>query len=129
MRKLASGAVVWVMMAGMALADPVFGTWRSEPLDNGDSGTVIFSQCGAHICGRIGQSFHADGKAFKSKNTGKNVVWDMSPNGGGKYSGGKIWDPAKDKVYKSKMKLSGKSLKVSGCIGPICRGQTWQRVK
>jgi uncharacterized protein (DUF2147 family) len=26
------------------------------------------------------------------------------------------------------MALSGNTLKVSGCVGPICRKQTWSRV-
>ena len=52
----------------------------------------------------------------------------MAADGGGKYSGGKIWAPDRDKTYRSKMELSGDRLKVSGCVGPICRGQTWARV-
>ena len=49
-------------------------------------------------------------------------------NGGGKYSG-KVYSPDRGKTYKSKLVLSGKTLKVSGCVFGICRGQTWQRLK
>ncbi|MEO0924159.1 MAG: DUF2147 domain-containing protein, partial [Pseudomonadota bacterium] len=37
--------------------------------------------------------------------------------------------PDRDKVYKSKMSLSGNALKVSGCVAVICRSQNWVRVK
>ena len=43
----------------------------------------------------------------------------------GKYKKGKIWDPSKDKIYKSKMEVSDNNLLVSGCIFVICREQTW----
>jgi uncharacterized protein (DUF2147 family) len=46
----------------------------------------------------------------------------------GAYKGGKIWHPSTGKTFKSKMALSGNTLKVSGCVGPICRKQTWSRV-
>jgi len=46
-----------------------------------------------------------------------------------KYSSGKIWAPDVDKTYRSKMALNGNTLKVSGCVGPICRSQNWTRVK
>ena len=52
----------------------------------------------------------------------------LQAKGGGSYSGGKIWAPDTDKTYRSKMTLSGNALKVSGCVGPICRGQTWTRL-
>ena len=38
------------------------------------------------------------------------------------------WAPDRDKVYSSKMELSGSILEVSGCVFGICRAQTWTRV-
>jgi uncharacterized protein (DUF2147 family) len=52
----------------------------------------------------------------------------MKDHGDGKYSKGTIWDPVKDKVYKSKMEVKGDELDVDGCISVICVGQHWQRV-
>jgi uncharacterized protein (DUF2147 family) len=52
----------------------------------------------------------------------------MTAEGDGEYSGGKIWAPDRDKVYSSKMALSGETLEVSGCVLVVCRAQSWTRV-
>ena len=49
----------------------------------------------------------------------------MKIRGNGRYRGGKIWAPDRDKTYKSKMLLDGDVLSVSGCVLVICRDQTW----
>lgn len=113
----------------VAAADPVHGVWKSQPGDTGNFGHVTIADCGGAICGTLVRAFDGSGKEISSENIGKRIVWDMVPSGDGNYSGGRIWDPEKDKTYKSKMALSGNALKVSGCIGPICRGQNWTRVK
>jgi uncharacterized protein (DUF2147 family) len=63
------------------------------------------------------------------ENIGKRVVWDMAVDGGGAYSGGKIWEPKRDRTYNSKMQLNGDNLTVKGCVAVICRSQKWTRVK
>ena len=75
----------------------------------------------------ISRTFNSTGE-YKSANIGKKLVWDMQAKGSGRYKRGKIWQPSTDKVFKSKMSLSGNTLKVSGCVGPICKKQTWSRV-
>jgi len=54
----------------------------------------------------------------------------MKPQGGGKYAG-KVWRPSNGKIDIGKMDVSGKSLKLSGCVagGLICSKQTWARLK
>ena len=121
-------ALLWAMPA---VADPIFGTWKTIPDDNGNYGHIEVKNCGGTICGTLAKSFDGAGKQIDSEHTGKKIVWDMKPNGGGKYSGGKIWSPDRDKVYTSKLNLlDNNSLNVSGCIAFICRdGGTWTRVK
>lgn len=125
MKTLAIAAAL-VMGATVATADPVKGTWKTQ-VDDGAYAHVTMSACGAKICGVISRTFNASGE-YKSKNLGKRLVWDMVPSGGGSYKSGKIWQPSTGKTYKSKMALSGNTLKVSGCVGPICKKQTWSRV-
>jgi uncharacterized protein (DUF2147 family) len=121
-------AAAFSLVAGMAqAADPVMGVWKTQ-VDDGAYAHVKVSPCGAKICGVIARTFNGTGE-YKSPNIGKKLVWDMDANGGGAYSGGKIWQPSTGKEYKSKMALSGDTLKVSGCFGPICKKQTWSRVK
>ena len=116
-----------ILGAGAAHADPVEGIWKTQ-VDDGAYAHVTIKPCGGNYCGTITRTFNSDGE-YKSANIGKQLVWDMQSNGGGAYAGGKIWQPSTDKVFKSKMALNGNTLKVSGCVGPICKKQTWSRVK
>ena len=53
----------------------------------------------------------------------------MVSEGGGKFSGGTIWDPGADKTYRSKMELNGNRLSVSGCVAVFCKTQTCTKVR
>ena len=119
-------AAMLMLSAGIAAADPVEGVWKTQ-VDDGAYAHVTMGPCGGKICGTISRTFNASGE-YKSANIGRKLVWDMEASGGGKYANGKIWQPSSDKVYRSKMVLSGNTLKVSGCVGPICKKQTWSRV-
>lgn len=60
---------------------------------------------------------------------GSRVFWGFKPKKG-KWSSGKIYDAESGKTYKSKLELAKDgTLKVKGCIGPICQTQVWTRVK
>ncbi len=126
MRMILTAAVAALAFAGAAWADPAEGTWKTQ-VDDGAYAYVKMSACGAALCGTIARTFN-DGGEYKSKNLGKKLVWDMKSVGSGSYKGGKIWQPSTGKTFKSKMSLSGNTLKVSGCVGPICKKQTWSRV-
>lgn len=126
MKKLMLAGVFMALSAVPALADPVLGTWKTQ-VDDGAFAHVTIAECGKKICGVISRTFNTDGE-YKSENQGRQIVWDMESRGEGSYKDGKIWQPSKDKVYSSKMSLSGNTLKVSGCIGPICKKQTWTRI-
>jgi len=123
--KILAIAAAFALSATAALADPVEGVWQTE-VDDGAYAHVAIAPCGAKICGTITRTFNAGGE-YASPNLGKPIVWDMEPKGEGSYGNGKIWQPSSGKIYRSKMALSGDTLKVSGCVGPICKGQTWSR--
>lgn len=113
-----------------ALADPIVGTWQTIKDDNGNYGNIEVSECGSKICGVLVQSFDSAGKPFKSSNQGRKLIWDMKNMGGGRYGGGKVYSPDRDKTYNGKLVLSGDSLDVKGCVLGICRsGGKWKRVK
>lgn len=119
-------AAALMLAAAAAQADPVEGVWQTE-VDDGAYAHVAIAPCGPAICGTIARTFNTTGE-YKSENLGKPIVWDMRPGDPGQYRDGKIWQPSTGKVYSSKMALSGDSLKVSGCVGPFCKAQTWRRV-
>ena len=130
MKRIAGIIALLIGLAGAAWAqDPVEGIWKTQ-VDDGAYAYVRFAPCGEKICGVITRTFNADGE-YKSKNIGRKLVWDMVPEGGGNYGGGKIWQPSTDRIYRSKMTLSGNTLRVAGCVlgGLICKKQTWTRVQ
>ena len=128
MTGLTRALCVLALAAGPALADPVLGTWRTQPDDNGNFGLVDIAVCGTAICGTLGDSFDSAGQKLDSPNRGRQIVWDMTARGEGVYRGGKIWAPDRDQTYNSRMTLEGDALRVEGCVFGICRGQTWTRL-
>lgn len=129
MRQLMLAAVA-CLAAGAAAADPVEGLWKTRPDDNGNFGQVQIVPCGARFCGTLVKAFDGTGAEIASPNIGKKIVWDMAAKGSGAYGDGKIWSPDRNKTYSSRMKLTGDTLAVSGCVMGLCRdGGSWTRVK
>ena len=130
MTRIAGIFALLIGLAGAAWAqDPVEGIWKTQE-DDGAYAHVQFAPCGERLCAVIIRTFNSDGE-YKSKNIGRQLVWDMLPKGGGKYGDGKIWQPSTDRIFRSKMTLSGDVLRVAGCVagGLICKKQTWTRVR
>ena len=130
MKNTLVAAILGAILAFPALADPVFGIWKTSPADNGNFAHVEIKQCEDAICGEMQASFDENGKKYKSENLGKNIVWNMKSQTDGKYADGKIWDPVSDKTYNSKMVLvdGGMSLEVKGCIAFLCKTRIWSRI-
>ena len=128
MTRIWAACAAIAVSAGMAAADPLEGTWQTEP-DEGAFAHIDIGPCGANFCGTIARTFK-DGGEYKSPNLGKTLVIDMAPQGSGKYEG-KVWRPSNDKIYLGKIALNGDSIKLRGCVagGLICSKQTWARVK
>lgn len=107
-RKLTIAAASLLIAAGAAYADPLDGNWRTASGETAQiSGGSIVLKTGKHAGKRIG---------------------NLSPSGNGRYSG-TITDPANDKTYTGSAKLSGKSLRMQGCVAKVlCRSQTWTKL-
>ncbi|MEJ6477474.1 MAG: DUF2147 domain-containing protein [Octadecabacter sp.] len=127
MKKIILGMVAVIGMAGAAFADPLEGTWRTVPDDNGNSGLIQVAPCGTALCGTLVRSFDANGDEMSSPNVGRQIISETVARGGGEYRG-KVWSPDRDKTYSSRLQLSGDTLSVSGCVLGFCRdGGTWTR--
>jgi len=126
--KTGLGALAFVLCAGVAVADPLEGTWQTEA-DDGAFAHVDIAPCGPNFCGKIARTFR-EGAEYASPNQGKTLVIDMTAAGDGKYKG-KVWRPSNDKIYIGKIALDGDSLRLSGCVagGLLCSKQTWSRVQ
>ena len=130
MKKFALAAALAVLGTAAFAADPVEGTWKTKPDDNGNFGHVQIKPCGNAFCGTLVKAFDGSGKQIESPNVGRKIVWDIVAYGDGLYDDGKVYSPDRDKTYNSEMKLNGNSLTVKGCVLGICRdGGTWTRVK
>lgn len=129
MKLVSLAAAALIALSGAAMADPVLGTWKTQTGETGGHLLVKMEKCGSKICGSIAKVVNNNNQSI----TGKKMIWNMNADGGGSYSGGRIWAPDVDKDYKAKMKLlNANSLRVQGCAG-VCtaltsRKQTWSRV-
>ncbi len=110
-----AGMVVAALLlgAGVALADDIEGNWKTQA-----GSTAAISGGG--------------GKFSITLKTGKfagKKIGYMSPAGGSSYTG-EITDPETDKTYSGKATISGRSMKMSGCVfgGLICKSQTWTKL-
>ena len=63
---------------------------------------------------------------FNAKVIGMVIIRGLRESGD-EYTGGDILDPEVGKVYRAKLWLEGKELKVRGYWGPFYRTQTWLR--
>lgn len=139
---LASAAALCLLSATAAqAADPVMGDWLTQ----GGSAKVRVAPCAADpgkACGTIVWMKNPKDKAGgpqKDTNNpdpaqrartvlGLQLIRDFKPAGPGRWAGGKIYDPGSGKTYGSKLSANPNgTLKVEGCIGPICQAQTWTR--
>lgn len=119
------------LMATGAQAQDISGVWQTNANDEGAFLHVTMEPCGDKVCGSISGAFNKElERAPDYEHQGKKMIWDMSSNGDGSWSGGKIWAPDDDKTYSSKMKFVDGDLKVSGCVAAIlCRSYIWRKVQ
>lgn len=133
MRRVLSTTLVCCLIAGASFAGDVGGLYQTEPSDSGGVLHVDFGACDSDAtltCATIAAAYDKDRVAIADyAHLGRPIVWDMQSEGGGHYGGGKIWDPYANKTYKSKMRLRSNVVRVSGCVGPICKSQNWIKVK
>jgi uncharacterized protein (DUF2147 family) len=124
----ALGLILGLGLATSAIAQDASGLWRTE--SNGEGYLEVrVAPCGSAMCGVIERARSNAGAVAEFEHVGKRMLWDMTPDGAGKWSGGKIWDPTNDRTFNSRMQVSGGDLKVSGCVLGICQAQTWSRVQ
>jgi uncharacterized protein (DUF2147 family) len=119
---------VLMLLPSFALADPVVGIWKTEPDKKNLISHIAVSTCGAKICGKVLKAFDRSGKEVATPNVGKPLFWDMQPTGGGKYSDGTVYVATLNMKARGSMELNGNALRVTGCKGPACYGQTWTRL-
>ena len=129
MRHFILSGVAVIGLVVPALADPVHGRWRTAPDDNGNTGIVTVDDCGNRVCGTLTEAFDGAGQPMSSPNVGRQIVWDMEPQGSGRYRNGRVWAPDRDQTYNARMEMAGDRLTVSGCVLMFCRDAVWTRAR
>lgn len=117
-------AVAGISLASMAFAaDPLHNTtWQT--FDEGKpKGLVKITESNGVLTGKLISTTSEKGK----KHVGMTIISGLKADGNGKYSGGKITDPEKNKTYKLTANLSGSNLALKGHLGPFSRSQTWKK--
>ena len=111
MRRLVLVAAALLTATGVSYADPIEGNWKTASGETAAiSGSGSFS-----IVLKTGK--------FAGKQIGS-----LKSSGGNKYSG-TITDPADDKTYSGSARLTGTTLKMTGCALKIfCKSQTWRKM-
>lgn len=117
------------LLASPAAAQDVTGIWRTEKTGNGYLEVQIAPCAGGKICGTILRARDLADVEQDYPHIGRQMVWDMVPNGENQWADGRIWDPRDDRTFRSRMILQGDTLAVSGCFLGICQGQNWQRAQ
>ena len=117
-------AIAGISLASMAFAaDPLANTtWQT--FDEGKpKGVVKITESNGVLTGKLISTTSEKGK----KHVGMTIISGLKADGGGKYSGGTITDPEKNKTYKLTANLSGSNLALKGHLGPFSRSQTWKK--
>lgn len=128
--------ILSALISPLAFAQGIEGKWRTIDDETGKPKAVVqISQSGGTYSGKIISL--ADGvknecPACKPAKPliGLTVLTGLKESGG-KYEGGKIYDPKSGKTYSAKAETTngGKALKVRGYMGvsALGRTQTWQK--
>ncbi|KAA0913120.1 DUF2147 domain-containing protein [Psychrobacter sp. ANT_WB68] len=117
-------AVVGISFASMAFAaDPLANTTWQTYDEGKPKGVVKITESNGVLTGKLISTVSEKGQ----KHVGMTIISGLKADGNGKYSGGKITDPEKNKTYKLTANLSGSTLDLKGHLGPFSRSQTWKK--
>ncbi|MFO7724719.1 MAG: DUF2147 domain-containing protein [Oceanipulchritudo sp.] len=134
-----------LIQAAPASASAIPGYWRTIDDATGKTKSIVelYEVGETGLEGRVTEILHSDrgpdplcencpGKRKGQPIKGMVILWDMDKQAPREYSGGRILDPARGKVYKARLSLreDGK-LEVRGFIGiPLLgRTQVWEPLK
>ena len=117
-------AIVGISLASMAFAaDPLANTTWQTYDEGKPKGVVKITESNGVLTGKLISTVSEKGQ----KHVGMTIISGLKADGNGKYSGGKITDPEKNKTYKLTANLSGSTLDLKGHLGPFSRSQTWKK--
>lgn len=124
-------------LAAPAATDPVLGRWLTQSR----KAHIEIKPCGQTVCGAVvWLADETDGRVIldtRNKDAAKRgarlvgapMLWDFKPAPHG-WVNGRIYNAEDGGTYRAALKPQPNgTLLVDGCVGPICRTQTWTRVR
>lgn len=137
--KLIATALALLPLVATAAEPTPAGRWKTFDEDTGAARLIVdvyLAKNGSYAA-KVAETLYApnalcDACSGDKKNapvTGMVIFWDQKPVDADSYAGGTVLKLANGKTYKSKLELvdGGNKLEVYGCLGFICKHQTWTR--
>jgi uncharacterized protein (DUF2147 family) len=120
MKTLIAAAMLTGALSGTAAAVEPYGVWMRP-----STGTQVrFYDCGGKLCGKI-----VGVKDQSRKSEIGTVILPGAAKSGANEWKGDLLNTENGKTYSGVVALEGRGLSLKGCIGFICQGETWTRVK
>ena len=122
-------ALLFALSATFAFASDVIGFWTTIDDETKEAKSVVqIYEYKGKIYGRVVDVLKDKNATAKlpgsPKIIGLDIIWNLKKDGD-EYSGGKILDPQKGKVYGCEIWRDGENLIVRGKIAFFGRNQTW----
>ena len=136
---LTAAAALTLQSPAAAQNSDVTGLWRT-PVDGG--GLVRLTPCGGDICGTVVDSprlrTHPDQRDVNNRDPDQRHrplrglrMLRATPEGGGRWGDGWVYNPEDGRTYRGSLRLlSNGQLRLTACVvAPLCRTQTWTKVR
>ena len=134
----AAAALAVAAVAAPALASDPTGLWQTPT----NGGQVQISRCGQALCGVLVTSDHIrsmpgmlDAKNSNRELRGRTLrnlpLLNGFTGGPTEWRGGTVYNPDDGRTYSGTITMQGdNSLRLQGCVvRPLCRNQTWTRIR
>lgn len=128
-----------MLVAFSSQAQSIVGKWKTIDENTGEAKSVVdIFERGGKFYGKIVKLFSEsdpdpvcdkcdeEDPRFRKKVIGMEILLDLERHGE-EFSEGTVLDPEDGKVYRCKLWLEGKNLKIRGYWGPFFRTQTWEK--
>ncbi len=122
--------IAFLFVTPVVAAENITGLWTTIDDETGEEKSVVqIYEYEGKFFGRVVKLFKnvdktAVGIKGNPKILGLDIIWNLEDTGE-KFTGGKILDPAKGKIYSSEAWIENGNLILRGKIGPFGRNQTW----
>lgn len=135
--------VLLIFCSPVLAQSEITGKWKSFDDETQEVKSIVeVFEKGGEYYGRIVKLFRtpneekdpvckecdSDDPRFNKKIIGMEILKNMKKSAD-EYSDGTILDPKNGKVYRCKMWIENKDLKLRGYLGPFYRTQTWKRAE